>query len=161
MKLRQEMLSKFVSVDGTVFRSCVFGRSPMFPINILNPISWLRCKQSFVVLCFLVTVQLNDSSAMGCDVVSFPPRELSIEFGSGKMGLRVYRVGLEEIFSEYSGFPCRSSNRLLHTQYHPSSRAGIRGQIVPEVPIGLSLTQAKEPTKRSEGSKFLRSSIGT
>jgi hypothetical protein len=33
-----------------------------------------------------------------------------------------------EVFSEYSGFPCQSFHRLLHT--HPSSEAGTLCQIV-------------------------------
>jgi hypothetical protein len=45
-------------------------------------------------------------------------------------------------------FPCQfSSHRFLHTHHHLSSEAGTIGQIVTEVPSGLSLTHPKEHTK--------------
>jgi hypothetical protein len=53
-----------------------------------------------------------------------------------------------QAFSEYFGFPCQFSfHRLLHTP-HLSFEAGTTGQIVVEVPSGLSLTPSQE-TKKS------------
>jgi hypothetical protein len=52
--------------------------------------------------------------------------------------------GTEAGFSEYFDFPCQFSfHRLLHT-HHLSSGAGIIGQIVADVPSGLSLTPPQE-----------------
>jgi hypothetical protein len=47
-------------------------------------------------------------------------------------------------FSEYFGFPCQFSfHQLLHT-HHTLSGAGTIGQLVAEVPSGLSLTPPQE-----------------
>jgi hypothetical protein len=56
-------------------------------------------------------------------------------------------MALGQVFSEYFGFPCQFSfHQLLHT--HPSSGAGIMGQLVADVPNGLivSLTPRHETT---------------
>jgi hypothetical protein len=56
----------------------------------------------------------------------------------------VDEVALEQVFFEYFGFPCQFSfQRLLHT-HHLSSGAGKIGQLVADVPSGLSLTPPKE-----------------
>jgi hypothetical protein len=66
-------------------------------------------------------------------VVGFDPR-------SGHVGFVLDKVALGQVFSEYFGFPCQFSfHRLLHI-YHLSSRAGTIGQLVADVPSGLSLT---------------------
>jgi hypothetical protein len=50
-------------------------------------------------------------------------------------------------FSEYFGFPCQFSfHRLLHIHHHPKSGAGTIGQLVADVPSGLSLTPTQEAT---------------
>jgi hypothetical protein len=61
----------------------------------------------------------------------------------------VDKVALGQVFSEYFGFPCQFSfHRLLHT-HHLSFGAGTIGQVVADVPIGLSLTPLKETKKNS------------
>jgi hypothetical protein len=63
---------------------------------------------------------------------------------SGHVGFVVDKVALGQVFSEYFGFPCQFSfHRLLHT-HHLSSGAGTIGQVVADVPSGLSLTPPQE-----------------
>jgi hypothetical protein len=53
-------------------------------------------------------------------------------------------VALGQVLSEYFDFFCQFSfHRLLHI-HHPSSGAGTMGQIVADVPSGLSLTPPQE-----------------
>jgi hypothetical protein len=53
-------------------------------------------------------------------------------------------------FSEYFGFPCQFSfHRLLHIHHHLSSGAGTIGQLVADVPSGLSLTPPQETKKKT------------
>jgi hypothetical protein len=53
-------------------------------------------------------------------------------------------VALGQVFFEYLGFPCQFSfHQLLHT-HHLSSGAGTIGQLVADVPSGLSLTPPQE-----------------
>jgi Zn-dependent M28 family amino/carboxypeptidase len=48
---------------------------------------------------------------------------------SGHVGFVVDKVALGQVFSEYFGFPCRSSfHQLLHDHHHLSSGAGTIGQ---------------------------------
>jgi hypothetical protein len=55
----------------------------------------------------------------------------------------VDELTLGHVLSEYLGFPCQFSfYQLLHT--HLSSGAGTIGQIVADVPSGLSLTPPQE-----------------
>jgi hypothetical protein len=69
----------------------------------------------------------------------------------------VDKVALGQVFSEYFGFPCQSSFRLLHTHtHHLSSGAGIIGQILADVPSGLSLTPPQE-TKKKKKKNFINS----
>jgi hypothetical protein len=52
-------------------------------------------------------------------------------------------VALGQGFSEDFGFPCQFSfHQLLHT--YPPSGTGTTGQLVADVPSGLSLTPAQE-----------------
>jgi hypothetical protein len=70
------------------------------------------------------------------------------------VGFVVNQVALGQVFSEYFGFPCQFSfHRLLHTP-HLSSGAGTMGQLVADVPNGLSLTPPEE-TKLGEESGSL------
>jgi hypothetical protein len=62
----------------------------------------------------------------------------------------VDKVALGQDFSEYFGFRCQFSfYRLLHIHHHVSSGAGTIGQLVADVPIGLSLIPPKETKKRN------------
>jgi hypothetical protein len=71
------------------------------------------------------------------------------------VGFVVDKVALGQVFSEYFGFPCKFSfQRLLHIHHHLSSDAGIIGQIVTDVPSGLSLTTHEEIKKKSKRKKF-------
>jgi hypothetical protein len=55
------------------------------------------------------------------------------------------KVALGQVFSEHFGFSCHFPfHRLLHIHYHITSSAGTIGQIVADVPSGLSLTQPQE-----------------
>jgi hypothetical protein len=63
---------------------------------------------------------------------------------SGHAGFVVGKVALGQVFSEYFGFPCQFLfRRLLHI-HHLSSGAGTIGQLVADVPSGLSLTPPQE-----------------
>jgi hypothetical protein len=60
--------------------------------------------------------------------------------GSGQVGFVVNKVALEQVFSEYFGFPCQSSfHQLLHNHPQLSSGAGTIGQKWPQYK-GLSPT---------------------
>jgi hypothetical protein len=60
------------------------------------------------------------------------------------VGFVTGKVALGQVFSEYVGFPCQFSfHRLLHT-HHLSSGPGTIGQILADVPSGLSLTPTHE-----------------
>jgi hypothetical protein len=79
-------------------------------------------------------------------VAGFPPRRPAFEPISCHVGFVVDKVVLVQIFPEYFGFPCQLSfYRLLHT-HHLSSGAGTIGQLVTDVPSGLSLTPHKKVT---------------
>jgi hypothetical protein len=52
------------------------------------------------------------------------------------------KVPVRHVFCEYSGFPCHSFLRQLHT--HSSPGAGTVGQTVTDVPSGFSLTPPQE-----------------
>jgi hypothetical protein len=56
------------------------------------------------------------------------------------VGFVVEKLAVGQVFSEFFGFPCQFSfYRLLHT-HHLSSGAGKTGQIVADVPSGISLS---------------------
>jgi hypothetical protein len=79
----------------------------------------------------------------------FPPRLPGFELRSGNVGFVVVKVALGQVFSEHFGFPYQFSfHRLLHTHYL-SSGAGTIGQLVADVPSGLSLTPLQETEKSS------------
>jgi hypothetical protein len=67
------------------------------------------------------------------------------ESWSGQLGFVVDKVELEQVFSEYFGFPRQLSfYRLLQNHHRLSSGAGTVGQLVVDVPNGLSLTPPRE-----------------
>jgi hypothetical protein len=81
-------------------------------------------------------------------VAGFPPRRQVFEPGLSHVGFVVDKVAVGQFFSEYFGFPCQFYfHRVLHT-YHLSSGAGTAGQLVVDVPSGLSLIPPEE-TKKS------------
>jgi hypothetical protein len=75
------------------------------------------------------------------------------------MGFMMDKSALGQVFSENFDFSCHSLHRLLHTLHYPSSGAGTTGQIVADVPNGLSLSPHPKETKKklnivSQGKKF-------
>jgi hypothetical protein len=56
------------------------------------------------------------------------------------VGFAVDKVALGQVFSEYFGFPCQFSFHRLLLTHHLSSGAGRIGQLLADVPSGLSLT---------------------
>jgi hypothetical protein len=65
----------------------------------------------------------------------------------------VDKVALGQVFSEYFGYSCQLSfHRLLHIHDHLSSGAGTIGQLVADVPSGLSLTPTQETKKKKNAS---------
>jgi hypothetical protein len=61
------------------------------------------------------------------------------------VGFVVDKVKLGQVFSEYFGFPRKFSfHRLLHIHHHLSAGDGTIGQLVADVPSGLSLTPSQE-----------------
>jgi hypothetical protein len=80
-------------------------------------------------------------------VAGFTPRRPGFEPKSGHVVLVVEKV-VGQVFSEYFGFPCQFwFHQLLHTHYLLFG-AGTIGQLVADVPSGLSLTQPQETTKK-------------
>jgi hypothetical protein len=64
---------------------------------------------------------------------------------SDHMGSVVGKMALGQIFSEYFSFPCQLSfHQTPYSQHHLPSGAGIIGQIVADVPSGLSPTPTQE-----------------
>jgi hypothetical protein len=58
-------------------------------------------------------------------------------------------VTLGQVFSKYFDFPCQFSfHQLIHIHHHLSSGAGTIGQLVADVPSGLSLTPPKKKIKK-------------
>jgi hypothetical protein len=66
------------------------------------------------------------------------------------MGFVVDKVPLGQVFSEYFSFPCHFSfHRMLHT-HHLSSGAGTIGQLVADVPSGLSVPPRPKKLKQKK-----------
>jgi hypothetical protein len=62
----------------------------------------------------------------------------------------VDKVALGQVFSEYFGFTYQFSfHQIFHT-HHLSSRAGTIGQVVTDVPSGLSLTPPQKSKKKKK-----------
>jgi hypothetical protein len=60
------------------------------------------------------------------------------------VGFVVDKVALGQIFSEHFGFPCQSYFHQMLDTHHLSSGAGTIGQILADVPSGLSLTPLRK-----------------
>jgi hypothetical protein len=75
----------------------------------------------------------------------FPPRRPGFEPRPGHVGFVVGKMAVGQFFSEYFGFPCQFSfHRLLQIHHHLSSGAGTIGQLLADVPSGLSLIPPQE-----------------
>jgi hypothetical protein len=72
---------------------------------------------------------------------------------SGHVGFVVDKVALGKVFSQYFSFPSQFSFQLLHIHHQTSSKAGIIGQTVDDVPSRLGLTPPKK-TERVICSNF-------
>jgi hypothetical protein len=83
------------------------------------------------------------SSGGGRQRPGFEPR-------SDYVGFVVDKVAPVQVLSEYFGFPCQSFHRLLHIHRHLSSEAGTIGQILVDVPSGLSFTPPQKVYKPTE-----------
>jgi hypothetical protein len=80
---------------------------------------------------------------------------------SGHVGFVVDKVALGQDLSKYFGFPCQFSfHRLLHTHHHLSSGAGTIGQLVADLPSGLSLTPPQETEKKKKKTTSLIVKVG-
>jgi hypothetical protein len=86
-------------------------------------------------------------------LAGFPPPRPGFEPRYGHVGFVVVdKVALGQVFCEYSGFPCQFSfHRLLNIHHHLSSGAGRIGQLVADVPSGLS-----HPTPRNWKNSMLQ-----
>jgi hypothetical protein len=83
-------------------------------------------------------------------VAGFPPRRPGFELRSDHMGFVVDEVTTGQVFSEYFDFPCKfSCHQMLHA-HHLSSGVGTIGQLVVDIPSGLSLTPPQKLKKRYE-----------
>jgi hypothetical protein len=82
-------------------------------------------------------------------VAGLPTRRPGFEPSSGHVGIVVNKVTLGQVFSEYFGFRCQFSFHRLLCIHHLSSTAGTIGQLVADVPSGLSLTPPQQ-TKKSD-----------
>jgi hypothetical protein len=93
------------------------------------------------------TSRLSYGTALVLPLLSFAgfsPRRPGFHSRSGHVRFVVDKMALEHVFSEYFGFPCQFSfHRLLHT-HHLTSGAGTIGQILADVPSGLSFTPLQE-----------------
>jgi hypothetical protein len=82
-------------------------------------------------------------------VAGFPPRRAEFDPRSGHLGIVVDKVALGQVSFEYFGSHCQFSfHRLFHT-HHLSSVAGTIGQIVADVPSGLTVSPHSQETKKN------------
>jgi hypothetical protein len=78
-------------------------------------------------------------------VTGFPPRWPELKPRSDYVGFVVDKVALGQVFSKHFSFPCQFSfHQLLHIYHNLLSRAHPIGQLVADVPSGLSLTPTQE-----------------
>jgi hypothetical protein len=98
-----------------------------------------------VTRCYLLLIGRTTAQAVSRWL---PTAGAGFEPRSGHVGFVVDKVALGQVSSEYSGFPCQFPfHRLLHN--HLSFGAGTIGQLVTDVPSGLSLTLPQETKKKS------------
>jgi hypothetical protein len=90
---------------------------------------------------------LRPCHSSGGLVAGYPPWPPGFEPMSCHVGFVVDKVALGQVFSEYFGFPCQFSfHRLLET-HHVSSGVGTIGQLLTDVPSGLSLPSPQDAKK--------------
>jgi hypothetical protein len=81
----------------------------------------------------------SDSDSDKRLVAGFPLRLPEFDPTSSHVGFMVDEIALEQVCFEYFCFPCQCSfHQMLHT--HLSSADGTIGQLVADVPSGLSFT---------------------
>jgi hypothetical protein len=66
------------------------------------------------------------------------------------VGFVVNKVALGQIFSEYFGFLCQFSFRRLLDTNNLSSAAGKIGQLLADMPSGLSVTPPQETKRKTK-----------
>jgi hypothetical protein len=87
-------------------------------------------------------------------------RRPGFEPRSGHLRFVVDKVALKQVFSKYFVFPCQFSfHRLLHNHHHLSSGAGTIGQLVADVPSGLSLTSLQKTKKENKPCSVILGSL--
>jgi hypothetical protein len=70
---------------------------------------------------------------------------------SGHVGSMVGKMALGQVFSEHFSFPCQFSfHQMPHSQHHLPFGAGTMGQIVADVPSGLSPTPPQGIRKKNK-----------
>jgi hypothetical protein len=128
------------------FAMCRFSQILLFLITISTIIlsasgHCVPFSFSFVMGYFMTGVEWAMRAMLRRLVAGFPPWRPGFEPRSGHVGFVVGKVALGQVFSEYFDFPCQFLfHRLLHIHHHLSSGAGTIGQLVADVPSGLSLT---------------------
>jgi hypothetical protein len=112
------------------------------------------CNKHDLTVLALADSDTRPCSQAPCHSSGFPPQRPGFEPRSGHVGFVVEKVVLGQIISEYWGFPCQFSfHRLLHTHHHLSSGAGTIGQLVADVPSGLSLTPPQGKEENAKGGR--------
>jgi hypothetical protein len=100
--------------------------------------TWLNARIKNAFLCYVNPYSANTQQKPAPQikrwVAGFPPRQRGFEPGSGQVGFVVDKVALEQVFSEYFGFPYQSSfYQILHSHNHGGKYN------MPDEPSGLSL----------------------
>jgi hypothetical protein len=80
-------------------------------------------------------------------IAGFPLRRPGFEPGSGHVGFVVDKVAVGQVFLGTSVSPTNSQSTDIH--HHVLSRTGTIGQLVADVPSGLSLTPPQETKKKT------------
>jgi hypothetical protein len=87
----------------------------------------------------------------------FSPRRLGVETWKGDVGFVMDKVALEQVFSEYFGFPYQSFHRLLHNRHHHPGRYNRTFG-----PLGINGLHSPPPhTHTKNATKILEGSVDT
>jgi hypothetical protein len=137
------------------------GRSNWVPVSNQKPIAItvvlvvFHSNKELLSVQILSTLNLTHvTSNFGSSIAQAVSRRLpksrpGFESRSRDVRSVVDKVTLGQVLSEYFGFLCQFSlHRLLHIHHHLSSMVGTIGQLIADVPSGLSLTPHQE-TKRN------------